>query len=148
MNFFSSQYSYIWIFFKISFGYCFFKNDLIDIIFLKFLYIDHRYVLWMFRTPIQQIHSVNWTLSNLAIWTNMIVKLYKYIFLKSSPKFCCRLVIRVPIIAGLECQGHSQVSDGLLMTVKMKNSEFGNSNIFFFFFIFYKIYQFLSPAAF
>ena len=50
--------------------------------------------------------------------------------MKSSPEFCCHPVIRVPIIAGLECQGHSpptcQVSDALLMTVKMTNSEFGN----------------------
>ena len=33
-------------------------------------------------------------------------------------------MIRVPIIAGLECQGHSQVSDGLLMTVKIKILSF------------------------
>ena len=50
--------------------------------------------------------------------------------MKSSPEFCCHPVIRVPIIAGLECQGHSpptcQVSDALLMPVKMTNSEFGN----------------------
>ena len=25
---------------------------------------------------------------------------------KCSPEFCCHPVIRVPIIAGLECQGH------------------------------------------
>ena len=59
---------------------------------------------------------------NLDKYDCQIIQIY---FSKSSPKFCCHLVIRVPIIAGLECQGHSQVSDGLLM-MKMKNSEFGN----------------------
>ena len=65
---------------------------------------------------------------NLDKYDCQVTQIY---FSKSSPKFCCHLVIRVPIIAGLECQGHSQVSDGLLMTVKMKNSDFGNLDICF-----------------